>query len=559
MSLKLRPWQSKAVNKALDWLLAKKKDKRFLINAAPGTGKTICASVIAKELFDKDQINRVIVIAPRKEVVNQWRSEFKIITKRSMLKVTGKSEDLGLDICATWNSVQSSLKLFNKICKKDKVLVICDEHHHAAINAVWGASAENAFENSKYVIVLTGTPIRTDGNKPVWFSYTERGDRLEHDPNGTFIVDYGEAVDLKYCRPIFFHRHEGKFSVQLKDNKETINVSGKNGVKINSSSRPKKLISSLQKSLDFYTLARSPQYKADGRTPDLNSYQASMLEWGVAKLDELKYRLPNAGGLVIAPNIPVAEHMASILEILTKQKPILVHSKKPNSDDLIEAYRNSKKDWIVSVAMVSEGVDIKRLRLLVYLPNSLTELFFRQAMGRVVRSLGDEDDSRAYVVMPAFKTFENYARRVESEMKPVYLKEDLFPKSKKCPSCNKECKIKATKCDYCEFDFEKEFKKKKKKCSFCGFENEINAEKCISCQKSFGIEYTLSLNEALRMGGIARQMDISEDEVKDSEKHFENIRKEILESGDARMIEALGLFPGESLIKLKKILNKITD
>ena len=53
-------------------------------------------------------------------------------------------------------------------------------------------------------------------------------------------------------------------------------------------------------------------------------------------------------------------------------------------------------------------------------------------------------------------------------------------------------------------------------------------------------------------------MDISEDEL-NSEKHYENIRKEILESGDARMIEALGLFSGESLIKLKKILNKITD
>ena len=88
-------------------------------------------------------------------------------------------------------------------------------------------------------------------------------------------------------------------------------------------------------------------------------------------------------------------------------------------------------------------------------------------MGRVVRSLGDEDDSRAYVVMPAFKTFESYAHRVESEMKPVHLKEELFPKTKKCPSCNKECKIKAIKCDYCEFDFEKEYKKKKKKCNFC--------------------------------------------------------------------------------------------
>ena len=100
------------------------------------------------------------------------------------------------------------------------------------------------------------------------------------------------------------------------------------------------------------------------------------------------------------------------------------------------------------------------------MPNSQTELFFRQAMGRVVRSLGDEDDSRAYVVMPAFKTFENYARRVESEMKPVHLKEDLFPKTKKCPSCNKECKIKAKECDYCGFDFEKQYKKKKRNVVF---------------------------------------------------------------------------------------------
>ena len=81
MKLKLRPWQTKAVNKALDWLLVKNKDKRFLINAAPGTGKTICAAVIAKELFDKEEINRVIVIAPRKEVVNQWRSNLKLLQK----------------------------------------------------------------------------------------------------------------------------------------------------------------------------------------------------------------------------------------------------------------------------------------------------------------------------------------------------------------------------------------------------------------------------------------------------------------------------------------------
>ena len=35
-----------------------------------------------------------------------------------------------------------------------------------------------------------------------------------------------------------------------------------------------------------------------------------------------------------------------------------------------------------------------------------------------------------------------------------------------------------------------------------------------------------------------------------------NIRKEILASGDARVIEVLSLFPDEALVKLKRILNK---
>ena len=51
-SITLRPWQSKAINKCLKWFL-ENNEKRFLINAAPGAGKTICASVLAKELLEK--------------------------------------------------------------------------------------------------------------------------------------------------------------------------------------------------------------------------------------------------------------------------------------------------------------------------------------------------------------------------------------------------------------------------------------------------------------------------------------------------------------------------
>jgi len=79
-----------------------------------------------------------------------------------------------------------------------------------------------------------------------------------------------------------------------------------------------------------------------------------------------------------------------------------------------------RKRWLVSVAMISEGVDIKRLRILIYLPYAQTELAFRQAMGRVVRSLGDDDYSRAYVVMPTHRVLEEWARRVEREMSPAH-------------------------------------------------------------------------------------------------------------------------------------------
>ena len=45
------------------------------------------------------------------------------------------------------------------------------------------------------------------------------------------------------------------------------------------------------------------------------------------------------------------------------------------------------------------------------------------------------------------------------------------------------------------------------------------------------------------MGGIAREMDVDEDDVQQAEKYYKDIRKEILDSGDARVIEVLSLFP----------------
>jgi superfamily II DNA or RNA helicase len=69
----------------------------------------------------------------------------------------------------------------------------------------------------------------------------------------------------------------------------------------------------------------------------------------------------------------------------------VAYSRLTDANDLggaaaIDAFTQSSDPWLVSVAMVSEGVDIRRLRSLVYATNVLAELSFRQIVGRVVRS-----------------------------------------------------------------------------------------------------------------------------------------------------------------------------
>lgn len=556
--IKLRPWQSQAFAKALKWLVEDRSDRRFLINAAPGAGKTICASVIAKELISKGEIDRVIVIAPRSEVVRQWAGEFKTVTGRHMMQVTGADtqiEGYGVDLCATWAAIQGLLDGFQQVCRSSKTLVICDEHHHAAVEAVWGESANSAFREARFVLVLTGTPIRSDGQEPIWFAYDSEG-KIDHAEGGTYTLTYGEAVDLGYCRPITFHRHEGRFTVSLSDG-ESIAVSGTNNVELTSELRR---IKGLQQALDFYKLACTPKYLADGQTPDKNSYQASMLEWGILKLNDLRDSIPTAGGLVIAPNIAVAEYITDLLELMEGERPILVHSQMANAEARISAFKNTDKRWLVSVSMISEGVDIKRLRVLVYLPYAQTELAFRQAMGRVVRNLDDDNDiSRAYVVMPTHRIFDVYARRVEQEMSPAVRSDDgSKPTTKICPVCQAQCPRDAKNCVECG----SEFPPKQpifKTCDSCSALNPLGAEECQECGEKFRQEFDITLNEALRMGAIVRGMDLEEDEVRDGEDNSEQIRKNILASGDDTLIRVLKLVPQEAWGRLRKLMNKDED
>ena len=89
----------------------------------------------------------------------------------------------------------------------------------------------------------------------------------------------------------------------------------------------------------------------------------------------------DAGGLVIAADKEHAEKLADRLARIAGERPEIVTSDAPDASARIARFAAGTGTWLVSVLMVSEGVDVPRLRVGVYATSARTELFFRQVVG----------------------------------------------------------------------------------------------------------------------------------------------------------------------------------
>ena len=66
--------------------------------------------------------------------------------------------------------------------------------------------------------------------------------------------------------------------------------------------------------------------------------------------------------------------------------------------------------------------------------------------------------------------------------------------------------------------------------------------------------FSLTLDEALRAGVIARGMDIEEEDARRSEDMASDVRRKVLVSGDEKLIRILKVLPDESWSRLQDIL-----
>jgi superfamily II DNA or RNA helicase len=124
---------------------------------------------------------------------------------------------------------------------------------------------------------------------------------------------------------------------------------------------------------------------------------------------------PNAGALVIAIDKEHADKLADRLARITGERPDVVHSDAADASARIARFSAGSAPWLVSVLMVSEGVDVPRLRVGVYATTARTELFFRQVIGRFIRRTPAPKEQMSHVFLPSDPKLKRLAISIEEE------------------------------------------------------------------------------------------------------------------------------------------------
>jgi superfamily II DNA or RNA helicase len=249
--------------------------------------------------------------------------------------------------------------------------VVLDEVHHAGEDQAWGDALREAFGTSALRLSLSGTPFRSDTRAIPFVRYEAE----EAVPD--FEYGYGDALrDGRVVRPVYFPRTGGEMEWSAPDGA------------VHSATFDDGLATQLANQ----RLRTALSIEGD--------WLPAVLREAAARLDTVRRHQPDAGGLVIAMDQEHARGIATVLRREIGVAAAVVTSDDPDASARIAAFASGRDPWLVAVRMVSEGVDIPRLRVGVYATTVTTDLFFRQAVGRFVRWVPGIRDQRAWLFIP---------------------------------------------------------------------------------------------------------------------------------------------------------------
>jgi superfamily II DNA or RNA helicase len=380
----LRAWQQAAAAAVFDH-----SGEAFLASATPAAGKTTFGLHVAHRMLAEGRVARVAVIAPTTHICRQWASDaarYGIRLEPNRPNSEGPEPRDRHGVAVTYATVAAGAAVHRRRCAEKPTLLIADEPHHMGEDATWGRSTVEAFARARFRLLLSGTPFRSDNSPIPWVSYDDDGIS-----SADYDYGYTQALVDNVCRPVTFHTYGGDME-WVSDGKV--------------------------RRADFDVILPPPEAARRLRTaldPD-GDWITHVLKDAHSQLLEIRAgEHKDAGALVVAIDKEHADKLADRLARITGERPDVVHSDAPDASARIARFSSGSAPWLVSVLMVSEGVDVPRLRVGVYATTARTELFFRQVIGRFIRRTPAPKEQMSHVFLPSDPKLKRLAVEIEEE------------------------------------------------------------------------------------------------------------------------------------------------
>jgi len=391
----LRKWQRESLE-----LYDQYQGKAFLVEACPAAGKSrFIAEVVQRELH-KGKADAIVVVVPSAALRTQMALDFHEETG-IQLDPTWNGEGVplihgqfkGAVITYQWLANNSSL-MRNKTARQS-TLVVLDEVHHAQDEKAWGSALRTAFEPATRILLTTGTPFTTNGNPIAFVSYDEEGLAI-----ADYSYNYGKALTDGIVRAIFFNHHQGEMVWESEDG-------------------------TMKASFEDKLSKRDVGRRLRTAIHEEKEHIGALLREGIYKLRELREDDPDAAMLIVAQDQQHAKNLAKRMQRELGITPIVAVSQDGDAaGGAIKAFKTSQEMCIIAVDMISEGVNIPRIRVVVYATNVTTFLYFMQVLGRAMRVEQGHDDPTAWVFIPDDKRFHIFADKLMKECEEALIKRE---------------------------------------------------------------------------------------------------------------------------------------
>jgi len=365
-SIRLRPWQLAALNQ-----LERAPGADFLAVATPGAGKTTLALAAARRSLARSPA-RLIVVVPTAHLKFQWARAAAALDLHLEAGWTPAHGAFPSDMHGIVTTYQQVASAPGSIAQRAAgAFVILDEIHHAGDDRAWGDALQTAFAGAGRRLSLSGTPFRSDTRSIPFVRY--ESDEAIPD----FEYGYGPALaERRVVRPIYFPRTNGHMEWSAPDG--SVYAAGFD---------------------DALDVPRANQRLRAALSLD-GEWLPDVLATAHARLCTVREHHPEAGGLVVATDQEHAHDIARLIRHRLRTRVVVATSDDPAASQKILDFTTSDDHWLVAVRMVSEGVDIPRLRVGVFATTTTTELFFRQVVGRFVRWQAGVGRQSAHLFIP---------------------------------------------------------------------------------------------------------------------------------------------------------------